>query len=287
MSLTVLARAKINLTLDVLARRPDGYHEVSMVMQSIDLCDRLELARADQLTLVTDHPQLPVDECNDILRAARLLQSRYAESSGASIHVSKRIPIAAGMAGGSTDGAAALWGLNRLWGLGLTTLQLQSLAAELGSDMPFCVAGGTALAFGRGERLTALPPAPILDLVLMKPDFGVSTRAVYGALDLGRLSPPATPSMVEAIRAGDRDEVIARLANHLEMVTLAMYPALAERRLAALRLGSLDCRMSGSGPTLFAVARDQQHAQWLAAHLQSPGWWVHVTKTAPKGLIEI
>ncbi len=286
-TLTVMARAKINLALDVLARRPDGFHEVSMVMQSIDLCDRIEFAQAPDLSLVSSHPRLPVDERNDILRAARLLRTRYGIRDGAEIRLEKRIPIAAGMAGGSTDGAAALWGLNRLWGLDLTDEQLQSLAAELGSDMPFCVVGGTALATGRGERLAALPPVPELDLVLMKPEFGVSTKAVYGGLNLRHLPPPATDRMVEAIKKGDRDGIISGLANHLESVTLAMYPVLDERRQAALRLGALNCLMSGSGPTLFAVARDAQHAQELATALESPGSWVHVTKTAPRGLTEV
>ncbi|MGE5654517.1 MAG: 4-(cytidine 5'-diphospho)-2-C-methyl-D-erythritol kinase [Bacillota bacterium] len=284
MALVVQARAKINLSLDVLARRPDGFHEVRMVMQSIDLHDRLEFAPAMNLSLASDHPQLPIDERNDIIRAARLLQMRYAVSDGARIHLIKKIPVAAGMAGGSTDGAAALWGLNRLWGLGLENEQLQALAAELGSDMPFCVVGGTALASGRGERLTDLPPAPTLDLVLMKPDFGVSTKSVYGGLELDRLPPSATDQMVELIRQRDRDGVIRGLANHLETVTFALYPALSDRRQKAMDLGALNCRMSGSGPTLFAVARDEQHAHELAAQLQSPGWWVQVAQTAPRGL---
>lgn len=286
MTLTVLARAKINLTLDVLARRPDGFHEVCMVMQSIDLCDRIQFSSAPYLSLTSSHPQLPIDERNDILRAARLLQTRCQISDGAQINLSKRIPIAAGMAGGSTDGAAALWGLNRLWRLGLSDEQLRGLAAELGSDMPFCTIGGTALATGRGECLTPLPPVPELHLVLMKPEFGVSTKAVYGGLQFDRLPAPATAHMVDAIRNGDRSSVIFGLSNHLETVTLGLYPALAERRQDALRLGALNCLMSGSGPTLFAVSRDPQHAQELAAKLQRPGWWVHVTKTAPRGLAE-
>ena len=225
MTLTVLARAKINLTLDVLARRPDGFHEVCMVMQSIDLCDRIQFSSAPYLSLMSNLPQLPIDERNDILRAARLLQTRCQISDGAQINLSKRIPIAAGMAGGSTDGAAALWGLNRLWRLGLSDEQLRGLAAELGSDMPFCINGGTALATGRGECLTPLPPVPELHLVLMKPEFGVSTKAVYGGLQLDRLPAPATAHMVDAIRSGDSGSVVCRLSNHLETVTLGLYPA--------------------------------------------------------------
>jgi 4-diphosphocytidyl-2-C-methyl-D-erythritol kinase len=143
------------------------------------------------------------------------------------------------------------------------------------------------LATGRGEQLTELPLVPDLDLVMMKPDFGVSTKAVYARLDLDRLPSGATPRMAKAIRERDKEAVIRGLSNHLEVVTFALYPALAERRQMALRLGALNCLMSGSGPTLFAVARDPQHARELAGQLQDPGWWVCVTKTASTGLTEI
>ena len=184
-TITVTAPAKVNLHLEVLGLRSDGFHELAMVMQSIDLCDRLSVANtADgQLQLSCDAPELTIADDNLVLRAAQLLRDRSGfQELGASMHLEKRIPIGAGLAGGSSDGAAALVALNALWGLGYSDRQLEKLAAELGSDMPFCIAGGSQLCFGRGERLEPLPaPADPLAVLLVKdPTVSVSTPWAYG-----------------------------------------------------------------------------------------------------------
>ncbi|MCL6577566.1 4-(cytidine 5'-diphospho)-2-C-methyl-D-erythritol kinase [Kyrpidia sp.] len=256
------APAKINLSLDVLYRRDDGYHEVEMVMQTVDLADRVYLEEAEDLQLSCTHPKLPTDERNLALRAAKLLQQETGCHRGASIHLDKRIPLSAGLAGGSSDAAAVLRGLNRLWGLGLTKDALAELGAKLGSDVPFCVYGGTALAQGRGERITILPSCPPAWVILVHPPIPVSTAAVYGRLRLDEVTEhPKTAQMVEAIREKDLGGISQRLGNVLETVTFDLYPEVRRLKARMIQFGALGALMSGSGPTVFGLVDRQSKAE--------------------------
>ncbi|WP_312151191.1 4-(cytidine 5'-diphospho)-2-C-methyl-D-erythritol kinase, partial [Paenibacillus odorifer] len=200
------APAKINLMLDVLHKRADGFHEVEMIMTMVDLADRLELSELPRDTIIISSQAgyIPLDEKNLAFQAARLIKDRYNVKSGVHIHLDKRIPVAAGLAGGSSDAAATLRGLNRLWRLGIPAQELQELGAELGSDVPFCVTGGTALATGRGEKLTPINNPPQCWVVLAKPPINVSTAEVYGRVRSNNIAVhPSARKMQQAIEAGD------------------------------------------------------------------------------------
>lgn len=257
------AYAKINLGLDVLRRLPDGYHEVKMVMQSIGLWDELTLERADSgIAITTDAAGLSTGEDNLIYRAARLMLDKYGISSGLRVHLRKNIPIAAGMAGGSTDAAAVMKGINHLYRLGLSPSQLMEDGVAIGADVPYCILGGTALAEGIGERLTPLPPLPPCHILIAKPDISVSTKYVYEHLDArGIESHPDIDGMVQAIRAKSLDGVLERMGNVLENVTVPAHPVIADIKARMLRLGAAESLMSGSGPTVFGIFRDRETAQ--------------------------
>lgn len=281
------ARAKINLTLDVLSKRPDGYHEVEMIMQTIDLADSVIFQEAREGVLVTtDHPLLAAGEANIAYKAARLMMEKFSISKGIKIHIAKKIPVAAGLAGGSTDAAAVLLGLNRIWGLGLSLEELTELGAQIGSDVPFCVIGGTALAKGRGEILTSLPVVPEMWLVLVKPDLEVSTAEVYKNFNPAKVERrPDTQAAVKAIYDGDMEKLLNNLVNVLESVTLSMYPEVERVKKAMAAEGISSVLMSGSGPTVFGIAASraaaEQQAQALGQRL--PGMFITVTKTSPAG----
>lgn len=270
MGLKIKAHAKINLTLDVLARRPDGYHEVEMVMQSIGLHDTLEIQPVpDQVSLTVSG--IPVTDCEDnlIIKAAHLLQQQAGIQAGAKIHLHKEIPVAAGLAGGSTDAAATLRGLNEVWELGFSQEQLMTLASKLGADVPFCLLGGTAIARGIGEKLTPLPAAPHFGIILLKPAFGVSTAEVYGGLDINKLGErPNTAALTEALQQGELQSVALGLSNVLESVTLRRYPELQRIKELLLEAGCQGSLMSGSGPTLFGLTENQERAAQIANRLK-------------------
>lgn len=251
------APAKINISLDVLRKRQDGYHEVEMIMAMVDLADRLEmeeLAR-DTIMISSQAGYIPLDEKNLAFKAAKLLKERYNIKRGVYIHLDKNIPVAAGLAGGSSDAAAALRGLNRLWGLGLSIEQLQELGSELGSDVPYCIAGGTMLATGRGEILTPLFPLPQCWIVIAKPPINVSTADVYGRLRADRITDhPDTRCMIEAIRQKQWNVICQSMGNVLEEVTFKLHPEVRRMKETMLRLGADGALMSGSGPTVFALA---------------------------------
>lgn len=250
------APAKINLSLDVLGKRDDGYHELEMVMAMVDLSDRIEMEELsrDTVILTSQAGFLPLDEKNLAFQAARLVKERCGVDKGVYIHLDKRIPVSAGLAGGSSDAAATLRGLNRLWGLGLTVDELCKLGAELGSDVPYCIAGGAALARGRGEILTPLGTPPPCWVVLVKPPFSVSTADVFGKLRLEQIrSRPRTEALLAAIAAGDFRGMCASLGNVLEEVTIPMHPSVGQIKEMMLRLGADGALMSGSGPTVFGL----------------------------------
>ncbi|KKK36673.1 4-diphosphocytidyl-2C-methyl-D-erythritol kinase [Mesobacillus campisalis] len=255
MKLLIKAPAKINLSLDVLHKRPDGYHEVEMVMTTIDLADRVELSLLEKdIIKITSHNRfVPDDQRNLAYQAALLLKERFNVKKGVSIMIEKMIPVAAGLAGGSSDAAAALRGLNKLWNLGLSLDELAALGAEIGSDVSFCVYGGTALATGRGEMIQELPPPPTCWVVLAKPFIGVSTAEVYRRLNIGGIRHPDTEGMIQCIRDHDFRGVCQNVGNVLEDVTLDLYPEVAQIKDQMKRFGADAVLMSGSGPTVFSL----------------------------------
>ncbi|MGB9804171.1 4-(cytidine 5'-diphospho)-2-C-methyl-D-erythritol kinase [Desulfofundulus sp.] len=270
--LEVLARAKINLTLDITGLLPDGYHELETVMQSIALCDRLFFSlRPQGIEFQTDSPLVPAGPENLVYRAAELLQRVTGCRRGVHIFLSKNIPVAAGLGGGSADAAATLAALNQLWSLGLDRGELIDLGAKLGADVPFCLTGGTVLARGKGELLTPLKPLPPVGVVMVTPPLAVSTAQIYRAYD--RLLPgvhPDTAAMVAAVERRDIPAVAARLGNILEPVTTALYPQVSAVKAALKAAGPLGVVMSGSGPTVFGLCRDEEEACRVAGRLD-PG----------------
>lgn len=272
--LTLKAMAKINLGLDVVRRRPDGYHEVRMIMQTVKLYDRLtfEKRKEDALTMEANMKKLPVDGNNLIIRAASLLKEEFGIREGLHIRLDKRIPVAAGMAGGSTDAAAAFVAVNRLFGLGLTKEQLCERAVRIGADVPYCICGGTALSEGIGEKLTPLPSAPGCFVIVAKPHIHVSTKWVYQNLHLEQVKEhPDIDGMVESIRRGELSGVADRLSNVLETVTVPKYPVIAQIKEFLGKRGALGALMSGSGPTVFALFDDERKAQSALEELKKTG----------------
>lgn len=257
MKLLVKAPAKINLSLDVLYKRPDGYHEVEMVMTTIDLADRIELTllEEDRIHILSHNRFVPDDQRNLAFQAAKLLKERFQIKKGVIIAIEKNIPVAAGLAGGSSDAAATLRGLNKLWNLGLNLDELAELGAEIGSDVSFCVYGGTALAKGRGELITEIPAPPTCWVILAKPFIGVSTAEVYRRLDLKKVQHPNIEEMIEGIRANDYAKVCGNVGNVLEDVTLNLYPEVAQIKEQMKRFGADAVLMSGSGPTVFGIVQ--------------------------------
>lgn len=247
----------------MLGKREDGYHEVEMVMTTIDLADHIELSeRHDQeIKIVSQNRFVPDDERNLAYQAARLLKTRCSVRQGVEIAIDKVIPVAAGLAGGSSDAAATLRGLNTLWDLGLSLDELATLGAEIGSDVSFCVYGGTALAKGRGENITKLPAPPNCWVILAKPSIGVSTAEIYRQLDLNEVVHPDIPGMISALCARDYAGICKHAGNVLESVTLKAYPQVAQIKKQMQRFGADLVLMSGSGPTVFGLVRHDSRLQ--------------------------
>ncbi len=274
------AYAKINLSLDVSGRRDNGYHDVRMVMQSISLHDTLTFEKREDFSLATDNVELTKESDegkeNIILKACRVLTEYKGAFGGAKITLTKRIPIAAGMAGGSTDAAATLRGLNRLYDLGLSLKELETIAVKIGADVPFCVRGGTALSEGIGEILTTLKTPSETKIVIVKPDINVSTKDVYEAFDsLSKPSHPDVDAMVKAVNDDDLDAVVSNLGNSLEAVTKGLHPIIGEIEDFMLSNGAKGALMSGSGPTVFAIT-DAENASALEEKLKQkyPAYYV-------------
>lgn len=249
------APAKINLSLDVLRKREDGYHEVRMIMTTIDLADRIELAELDQnkIEIISHNRYVPDDQRNLAYQAAKILKERFNVQKGVSITIEKLIPVAAGLAGGSSDAAATLRGLNALWKLGLSGEQLAEIGAEIGSDVSFCVYGGTAIATGRGEIIEHIPTPPPCWVVLAKPQIGVSTADVYRNLKVSQMVHPDVDKMIASISNRDYEGICDTLGNVLEQVTFQMHPEVARIKEQMKRFGADAVLMSGSGPTVFGL----------------------------------
>lgn len=282
-TLKLNAYAKINLGLDVIGRLPNGYHEVKMIMQSVGICDELTFEKQPSgITVTTDSGELPADENNLIYRAAKLLLDTCAVKEGVRIHLTKRIPIAAGMAGGSTDAAATLKAVNQLFRFGKTKEELMELGVKIGADVPYCILGGTALAEGIGERLTPLPPMPDCHLLVAKPDINVSTKYVYTTLDAAPiLFHPDIDGMTAAIFAGDLTGITAKLGNVLETVTVPAHPIISKIKEKFLELGSDGVLMSGSGPTVFGIFSDKTAAEKAYASMKQSSLAGQVFLTIP------
>ena len=252
------ALAKINLGLDVLRRREDGYHEVKMIMQTIGLHDDLEIRKTKTpgIQVKTNLYYLPTNENNLVYKAAKLLMDEFQIQDGVSIQLKKRIPVAAGMAGGSSDGAAVLWGINQMYGLGLSMQALMERGVRLGADVPYCIQRGTALAEGIGEKLSVLPPMPKCTILIAKPGISVSTKFVYENLHANDLKPeqhPDVDSMIEAMRQKDLGLLCSHMGNVLETVTIPAYPVINEIKRTMMDNGAIGSMMSGSGPTVFGI----------------------------------
>lgn len=268
------AYAKINLGLDVLRRRADGYHEVKMVMQTVDLWDRLTFAKKNQpgIELSVGDAALPDGKDNLICRAAELVMKEKKIEQGVKITLDKNIPIAAGMAGGSTDAAAVFHGLNELFGLSMDMEEMKRLGVKIGADVPYCIMGGTALSEGIGEILTSLPAPPQCVLVVAKPDINVSTRFVYENLHVDRLADhPDIDGMVQAIKEKSLEGIVSRLGNVLETVTTREYPVIEEIKNKMKENGAAGALMSGSGPTVFGIFTEQDPAQAAAGLIRKSG----------------
>ncbi|BAC88043.1 4-(cytidine 5'-diphospho)-2-C-methyl-D-erythritol kinase [Gloeobacter violaceus] len=286
------AAAKINLYLEILGVRPDNFHELVMVLQSVDLADTVTLRAAPTTRVSCSHPLVPNDRTNLAVRAVEVLQKHTGIDEGVEIVIEKRIPVASGLAGGSTDAAAVLAGLNVLWDLGLTQRQLQSLGAQIGSDIPFCVTGGTALAMGRGEVLSPLPALKGVYLVLAKlADLQVSTAWAYQTYRREYLSEGTAPrARTSALLSAVASQEVARIApllhNDLERAVLPAYPQVSALREHLVSAGALGAMMSGSGPAVFGLARDRAHAEAVCAVLAGePGLELFVCKTQQAGIL--
>ena len=262
-SYQIKAYAKINLGLDVVRRLENGYHEVKMVMQTVGIYDELTLTRTEEgITVTTDKEELPTDDGNLIYKAAKIMMETYHIEGGIHIHLKKNIPIAAGMAGGSTDAAATFKGINRLYDLDCTLEELMKLGVKVGADVPYCVLGGTALAEGIGEKLTSLNTAPDCYVLVAKPPINVSTKYVYEHLDAeGIEEHPDIVGMVEAIWEESLQGILDRMGNVLESVTEKKYPIIAELKNKMKELGALNSLMSGSGPSVFGIFIDERIAR--------------------------
>ncbi len=281
----VEGNAKINLTLDILGKRPDGYHEVAMVMQSIGLSDTVEMEKTDgPIELTINVPWLKADEKNLAWRAAALLKEEYKLAGGVRMKLTKRIPVAAGLAGGSTDAAAVLRGMKELYALDISEERLCELGAQLGSDIPFCLLGGTMLSTGRGEVLKRLPDLPATWVVLAKPRISVSTAWAYQNYDAqGAKEHPDNERIQQEIARGDRKAVAGLLCNVLESVTIKKYDVISQYKQMMLQQGAMASMMSGSGPTVFGLAERKETADRIAAYMREhTDAYVYVIRTTGK-----
>ena len=257
------AMAKINLGLDVLRKREDGYHEVRMIMQTIQMYDLLDIRKKSEpgIILSTNLPYVPSDERNLVYKAAKLLMDEFEVGEGLSMKLTKSIPVAAGMAGGSSDAAAAFVGVNRLFRLGLSEEELMKRAVQVGADVPYCVMRGTALAEGIGEKLTSLPGLPRCYVLVGKPGINVSTKLAYENLKLDSIQKhPDIDGMIQAINHNDLTGITYRMGNVLEQVTQKHYPAIIQIKENMRRLGALGALMSGSGSTVFGIFTSREAA---------------------------
>lgn len=260
-SIRLKARAKINLGLDVIGRRENGYHDVRMVMQTVGLYDRIIMTRIpeEEIRIKTNIGFLPVNENNLVYKAIMLMKNKYKLDGGIEVDLNKFIPVAAGMAGGSSDATCALFGMNRLFELNVPMKELMKIGVEIGADVPYCLMRGTALAEGIGEKLTRLPDMPFCHILIAKPPVNVSTKLVYEKLDNTDVKlHPDIDGIIEAIKLKDVALVASRMGNVLESVTVPLYPVIDSIKKDMIEHGAMNAMMSGSGPTVFGIFPDEQ-----------------------------
>ena len=265
-TIKIKSRAKINLTLDVISKRPDGYHNLEMIMQTLELGDDILIKKSGGgVTVKTDAAGIPSDGRNTAYKAASLFIKEYGIGCGVEINITQRVPAEAGLAGGSGDAAAVLKGMDALFATGITEKELLRMGAEIGSDVPFCIMEGTALAKGRGEILERLAPCPKFYVVLAKPDEGVSTADIFGSLDADSISwRPDSRKVIKAINEGDKNGVLNNLGNVLEEVTAKRLPVINDVKAFLNLHGAGGALMSGSGSTVFALFNTEADARAAA-----------------------
>ncbi|GAE88562.1 4-(cytidine 5'-diphospho)-2-C-methyl-D-erythritol kinase [Acetivibrio straminisolvens] len=280
-SISLNAHAKINLSLDVIRKRQDGYHDVRMIMQSIDLHDEVVVETRDTgIEVECDKPWVPGGKDNIAYKAANLMMERYKIESGVGIKIYKRIPVAAGLAGGSADAAAVIKGMNELFSLNLNEAELMNIGKQVGADVPFCIKGGTMLSEGIGEKLTKIPSFQGVDIVLVKPKVGVSTAWVYNNLKLDKISSrPDTDLLIKAISEKDIGCLAQNMGNVLETVTIEKYEVINDIKNELLRLGALGSMMSGSGPSVFGIFENGKKACLAYESLKDGEWECFMTQT--------
>lgn len=272
--ITRKAYGKINLGLDVLSKRPDGYHELKMVMQTVEIYDVLTFQKNEgSIRISTDHKELPEDKGNLIYQAAELIRETYGISEGVTITLQKNIPIAAGMAGGSSDAAAVFHGMNELFGLSMSLSDMKKLGVRIGADVPYCIMGGSALSEGIGEILTPLPAPPKAHLLIVKPDINVSTGFVFKNLQVDTLLfHPDIDGMVRSLKEGDLRGITDRMGNVLETVTMKRYPVIGRIKEEMINQGAENALMSGSGPTVFGIYREEETAKKAERIIEKQGY---------------
>lgn len=280
------ALAKINLGLDVLRRKEDGYHEVKMIMQTIQLHDQIHMKKIqeEEIRIHTNLYYLPNNENNLAYKAAKMLKDEFHLPGGVSINLKKVIPVAAGMAGGSSDAAAVLYGMNKMYGLKLSMQELMDRGVKLGADVPYCIMRGTALAEGIGEKLTKLPAMPKCHILIAKPPINVSTKFVYENLHANDLKPeehPQVDAQLEALEEGDLEKLVEHMGNVLERVTVPEYPVINEIKELMTANGALGAMMSGSGPTVFGIFTEYAKAKAAYQAIEKSGLSKQIYLTAP------
>lgn len=281
-SVEINAHAKINLALDVISRREDGYHELRMIMQQIELHDVLyiEEIEAGNISISCSNPNIPVDASNLVYKSWKLMSNLYKGDNGIRIHIDKHIPAAAGLAGGSADAAAVLKGLNVLWNMGLTNQELMDIAVNIGADVPYCIMGKTALAEGIGEKLTAIQKMKETHILLARPPIDVSTAQIYKSLDLDNIKThPDIERLIKYIRNNYQRELASNMVNVLETVTVKKYPIIEKIKLEMMRFGALGSMMSGSGPSVFGIFDDYENMSRCKNDLERWAGKVIMTKT--------
>ncbi|MFL0267168.1 4-(cytidine 5'-diphospho)-2-C-methyl-D-erythritol kinase [Candidatus Clostridium radicumherbarum] len=277
----IKAYAKINLSLDVIGKREDGYHLLAMLMQTIDLYDIININKASKgISLSSNKSYLPNDDRNLCYKAAKLFIEKYEIKEGIDIYIKKNIPVAAGLAGGSTDAAAVLKAMNDIFEVNVSNEELMELALKIGADVPYCIIGGTALCEGIGEKVKKLNSFKDHILVVIKPPFGVSTKEVYQNLDTSKIyKHPDTKHLINAIEEDDLNYISKNMKNVLENVTLRKHNILKDIKNSMLKYGALGAMMSGSGPTIFAFFEDMLKAQYCFEKLKLKYSEVYITRT--------
>lgn len=278
------AYAKVNLSLDILGKRKDGYHEISSIMQSIDLADILEFEKSEIVKIFCDDHRVPLGEDNLILKVINLLKAKFQIKEGMLVKLNKKIPLAAGLGGGSADAAATIVALDKLWNLGMSREEKMEIALKIGADVPFCLEGGTKIARGIGEILEDLK-GPSMHLLVVKPDIEVFTKDVYNKWDsFGFKSSYVTALVVQAIQEGDIYKIAKNVKNDLELITLQEYPVIKQIKEEMIKKGALGCAMTGSGSAVYGIFDDLQKLSKAYEDLKKIFRFVFISKSIDKGL---